>query len=326
VATKTAPSTTWHYPPELIELTVDAVARLNRGKDTVLDFFRGAGVPERFLTDIAQRVADDRTGINKFEMARTVLIRLNDAGDSMIAPRREILNRIVKTESFEHCWPNDRLAAKGVVAEIRKVIHERDAFTRMEAEKDRERAQRLHERQAQIDRRNTERLAREEIRTDLARLFGETDPWKRGKQLEGVLNRLFALDGIGVKESFHLKGDEGQGIVEQIDGVIALDGELYLVEMKWLSKPVGPDEIAPHCVRVFSRDAARGIFISASAFTDAAVKQSTEALTKMVSILCELEELVRLLEHPDSNARDYFQEKVQAAVLERRPLHRPALV
>lgn len=247
-----------------MELTVEAVARLNRGKDTVLDFFRGAGVPERFLTDIAQRVAADRTGINKFEMGRTVIVRLNDAGDSMIAPRREVLNRIVKTESFEHCWPNDRLSAKGVVAEIRKVIHERDAFTRMEVEKDRERAERLRDKQAELDRRNEEKKTREMIQTDLARLFSATDPWKRGKQLEGVLSRLFVLDGIGVKESFHLNGNEGQGIVEQIDGVIALDGELYLVEMKWLSEPVGPDEIAPHCVRVFSRDAARGIFISAS--------------------------------------------------------------
>lgn len=45
-------------------------------------------------------------------------------------------------------------------------------------------------------------------------------------------------------------------------------------------------------MRVFSRDSARGIFISASPFTSAAVKQSTDALGKMVSVLCELEELV----------------------------------
>jgi hypothetical protein len=45
----------------------------------------------------------------------------------------------------------------------------------------------------------------------------------------------------------------------------------------------------------------------------------------MVSILCELEELVRLLEHPDGNARDYFREKVNAAIAERRPLHRPVI-
>jgi len=85
--------------------------------------------------------------------------------------------------------------------------------------------------------------------------------------------------------------------------VYTLDGEIYLVEMKWLSSPVGVDEIAPHFVRVFFRNAARGIFISASGFSDPAVKQSTDALGKMVSVLCELEELVRLLEHPNGNVR-----------------------
>lgn len=320
-----APSTTWHYPPELIELAVDAVARLNRGKDTMLDFFRGAGVPERYLTDMARKVATDRTSVNKFEIARTVLTRLNDAGDSMIGPRREVLNRIVRTESFDHCWPNDRLAARGAVDAVRKVIHERDAFTRMEAEKDRERAQRLRAKQDEIDRCNENRRWREEIRNDLGRLFSEKDPWKRGKKLEGVLNRFFALDDIGIKEAFHLTGDEGQGIVEQVDGVIALDGEVYLVEMKWLTQSVGPDEIAPHCVRVFSRNTARGIFISASPFTDAAVKQSIDALGKMVSVLCGLDELVRLLEHPDVSVGDYLREKVQVAIMERRPLHRPAI-
>lgn len=258
-------------------------------------------------------------------MARTVLVRLNDSGDEMIGPRREILNRIVRTESFEHCWPNDRLAAKGVVAEIRKVVHERDAFTRMEAEEDRERAARLREKQAEIDRSNAEKDAREDIRKDLGRVFSEADPWKRGKQLEGVLNRLFVLDGVGVKEAFHVNGDEGEGIVEQIDGVITLDGEIYLVEMKWLGAPVGSDAIAPHFVRVFSRDAARGIFISASGFSEPAIKQSKDALSKMVSVLCELEELVRLLDHPNKNIRDYFHEKVQAAIAEKRPLHHPVI-
>ena len=34
-----------------------------------------------------------------------------DGSDGMIGPRREILNRIVRTESFEQCWPDDRLPA-----------------------------------------------------------------------------------------------------------------------------------------------------------------------------------------------------------------------
>jgi hypothetical protein len=124
-----------------------------------------------------------------------VLGRLNGAGDAMIGPRREILNRIVRTERFDYCWPNDQLSARGAVDAVRKVIHERDAFTRMEAEKNKERTERLSAKQAELDHRNTERRQRGEIRRDLGRLFSETDPWKRGKQLEGALNRLFALDG-----------------------------------------------------------------------------------------------------------------------------------
>jgi restriction system protein len=102
-----APSATWHYPPELLELVVDAVARLNRGKEQELDFFRGAGVPEKYLQDLVARVAADKSGITKFEIARTVLTRLNEAGDVMLGPRREILKRVVETESFEHCCPRD---------------------------------------------------------------------------------------------------------------------------------------------------------------------------------------------------------------------------
>ncbi len=54
-------------------------------------------------------------------------------------------------------------------------------------------------------------------------------------------------------------------MVEQIDGVIELDGELNLVEIKWWSVPLGAGEVSHHLVRVFNRGHLRGIFISASA-------------------------------------------------------------
>ena len=114
------------------------------------------------------------------------------------------------------------------------------------------------------------------------------------------------------------------GVVEQIDGAIELDGEIYLVEMKWLEKPVGTAEIAPHLVRLFSRGEARGIFISQSRFTDPAIAQSKQALAQKVSVLCELEEIVQLLEH-EADVADYFREKVRVAITERRPLHRPVI-
>lgn len=315
----------WHYPPELIELVVTAMSLLNKGKQGELDFFRGAGVPAKFLADLDVQVATDRTAISKAQIARQVLVRLNDAGDSMLGPRREVLNRIVRTESFEQCWPDDRLPAKGVVAEIRDVVKRYDAFTRMKAERDSERAERLAEKAVEVEKQRARRQERQQVRADLFALFSEKDPHRRGKQLEGVLNRLFQLDGMGVREAFHLTGDEGEGIVDQIDGVTEIDGELYLVEMKWLADRVGPPELGQHFSRVFLRHTARGIFISASGFTEPAVSEAKLALTRMVCVLCELEEIVKLLDHDDASVLDYFREKVQAAVSERRPLHRPVI-
>jgi len=324
MATTTAPSEAWHYPPELVDLAIKAISLLNKGKEGELDFFRGAGVPRAILADVEQQVAIDKGAISKVEIARRVITRLNDAGDDMIAPRREILNRIVRWESFEQCWPDDRLPAKGVVAEIRDVVNKRDSFTRMRQERDREHNERLRVNREATERRERERAAREQVRKDLFALFGEANPYTRAKRLESVLNRLFALDGIGIREAFHVIGDEAEGIVEQIDGAIELDGEIYLVEMKWLEKPVGVAEISPHLVRLFSRSEARGIFISQSRFTDPAIAQSKQALGQKVSVLCELEEIVHLLEQA-ADIASYFREKVRAAITERRPLHRPVI-
>jgi hypothetical protein len=57
---------------------------------------------------------------------------------------------------------------------VRKAIHQRDAFTRMEAKKDRERAEWIRAKNAGLERRNRERAQRSRVRDDLARLFTET--------------------------------------------------------------------------------------------------------------------------------------------------------
>src|SRR5438132_1278112 len=80
-----------------------------------------------------------------------------------------------------------------------------------------------------------------------------------------------AASGIWVREAFHLSGEVGEGIVEQIDGVTELKGSLYFVEMKWYREPVGKPEISEHLVRLMSRAEARGIVISAGEYTEPAV-------------------------------------------------------
>lgn len=133
------------------------------------------------------------------------------------------------------------------------------------------------------------------MRTKLSALFSEEDAHKRGKAREGILNELFKTGGISVRDGFVLRVN-GEGIVEQIEGVIELDGHLYLVEMKWWKEALGPGEVAQHLVRVFNRGQSRGIFVSASSYTAAAIISRKESLARAVIVLCDLGEFVHFLE------------------------------
>lgn len=311
----------YHYPPELFQLLVDTIPRLCRSKRDVLLFFRGAGVKESMLRDLEERLADDAPSINKFDMVRTLLARLNEAGDAVLGERRTLLQRVHDFEDFSTCWDNDRLAAQGLVGQIRQVVNVKDSFTRMRHEREEE--ARKHRdasrREAEAVRQKRETL--DGIRRDLAQLFTMEDARKRGILLEDVLNRFFQTDGILVRESFTRAGEPGQGVIEQIDGVVELEGDIYLVEMKWLKAPVGPGDVAQHLVRVFGRHSSRGIFISYSAYTEAAIRTCKDSLAKAVVVLCTLEEFVLLMES-DKGLRDFLKEKVHGAIIDKEPLTR----
>lgn len=47
----------------------------------------------------------------------------------------------------------------------------------------------------------------QQVKKDLYVLFGLADPQKRGKQVEGVLNRLFQTTGILLREAFTCRND-----------------------------------------------------------------------------------------------------------------------
>lgn len=317
--TESATDITFHYPPELFNLLVDAVPVLNRSKKDVLIFFRGAGVPDAMLSDLDERLKKNAADVNKYEITRTVLERLNKRGETSLRERREILRRVVEFTNFDTCWPNDQMKAKGFVASIRDVVNQKDSFTRMNIAREQERKQRLAE-QKRIAREQQERSSKiEAARKEFYGLFGSADsPQARGKNLEAAVNNLFNAYGILVRESFHLVGNDGEGIVEQIDGVIELRGHLYFVEMKWLSEPVGKGEISEHLVRLMGRAEGRGIFISASEYTEPAIHTAREFLQQKILALVTLEEIVRLLERQDELA-EFFVMKVQSAQMHKNP-------
>ena len=271
------------------------------------------------LSDLEQQVTQDASSINKFDMVRTLLARLNEAGDGALGERRSLLQRVHDFEDFSTCWEDDRLEAQGLVSRIQQVVNVKDSFTRMRQERETEARKHRDATRREAEALQQRRETLDGIRRDLAKLFAMEDARKRGILLEDVLNRFFQVDGILVRESFTRVGEPGQGVIEQIDGVVQLEGEIYLVEMKWLKDPAGPGDVAQHLVRVFGRSSSRGIFISYSGYTDAAITTCKEALSNAVIVLCTLEELVLLMES-EIGLEGFLRQKVRGSVIDKQPL------
>lgn len=204
----------FHYPPELFQLLVETIPLLNRSKQSVFLFFKGAGVQECVYKDLSDRFDSDKNSINKYEICRVILTRINEKKNDFVRERREVVKRVVEFESFTNCWPEDQYKAKGLVAEIRDVVHVKDAFTRMKQEKESLQTKHSEEysRKVQEVQKRAERI--EDIKKDFYSLFSNTNPQERGKKLEGVLNSLFLIHGILAREAFARKGDNGEGIIE----------------------------------------------------------------------------------------------------------------
>jgi restriction system protein len=315
----------FHYPPEVLQNLKDVIPLLCRSKKDVLTFFQGAGVPESMLADIRKQVLANPAAISKYEMARTVLERLNAKKGERLRELREVVRRVTEVEDFTMCWPSDQLKAKGLVAELRKMVEVKDSFTRIRIEREREagKAKQQAEHKAEAAQQRREKI--QAVTKDLFALFSEPDAHKRGKALEGVLNRLFEAYGMSVREAFTVKGSCGEGVIEQIDGVVEIDGDLYLVEMKWWNKPIGTAEVSPHIVRIFSRGLqVKGIFISYTHYTDPAIETCKQALSGgAVIALCTLQEIVSVLDKFEQGAdlKAVLRSKVHAALLDKKPWH-----
>jgi len=305
-----------------MELLVDTIPLLCRSKVAVLDFLRGAGVSEDLLRGFRRQLQEDPSAVNKYKIVRSVLPRLNEQGDRGLGARRLLLRRVTEFEDFSTCWPDDQLKAKGLVAEIRRVVNIKDSFTRLQQEKDLQRRHHHQERQAAREAKAAQAEERRQrvkaLREELNAVIRMSDPQRRGTALEALLNKIFAAEGLSIREAFVLR-DEGGQVTEQIDGVVELDGAPYLVEVKYWADALGKGPVAEHLVRVYSRAEVRGLMISASGFTQPAVDECQRVLAQRVVVLGELRELVMVLEQ-ERPLDEWLREKVRRAMIDREPL------
>lgn len=313
----------FHYPPELLQLLIDTVPKLCKSKRDLLLFFQGAGVPMTVLKPYETLLQTAKDSFNKYHVTRELLTKLNEQGERTLRERRELLKRVTEFDDFSVCWENDRAAARGLVAQVRDLVNVKDSFTRMRIEKDEEKRKRQEQQETEKLLEQERRNRRQKVKADLFALFAQPDAHKRGKALEQVLNDLFGSFDVLVRESFTIKGKCGEGIIEQIDGLIELEGHLYLVEMKWWNSPIGVGDVAPHLVRVFNRGGqARGVFISYTDFTEPAITSCREALNSgAVVVLATLQEIVSLIER-DGELKIWLKTKINAAIIDKEPLRK----
>lgn len=309
----------FHYPPEVFNLLVDTIPLLCRSKQDVVLFLQGAGVALEDLAEVSRIVRTNRDAISKYEIVRNVLTKVNSRGDSGLRPRREIIKRVTEFDSFDACWDADRLKAKGLVAELGKTVNVKDSFTRMKQEREAERAQVLARQRAEQAATAEKRANIVDVSRRLSVLFSMDDkPQERGKLLEAVLNDLFRIYGIHIREDFRRKSPDTGTVLEQIDGVIELDGAIHLVEMKWLNAPVGIGEFSPHLSRLFLRANAHGIFIATNGYTESVLTECKNALSLKTIFLCSLQEFVMLLQR-QGDLVALLKQKSQAAIIDKNP-------
>jgi len=100
--------------------------------------------------------------------------------------------------------------------------------------------------------------------------------------------------------------------------VLEMDGYTYLVELMWLKDRVGRADISEHLVRIQDRVGVRGIFISASGYTESALAAAREALQHCVVVLLDLKDIALLLEQGKELA-DFLRTKIRAALANENP-------
>ncbi len=305
----------YRYPHELLELLVDTLPRLVRSKTRLIDFFEDTGTPAELLAGWRARVEADRQGVNKYHITRSVLRSLNELEDRARPVRREILRRIATSQDFSACWDDDREKARTLVAWVREVASEKDARTwgdSLEETFRRRQAIARHERRLRSD--EAGRRALEELKRDVYRVFALPEKC-RGPALAAVLPRLFEHFNVPVRGPFVITPGGGSGPVD-------FQGQAYLVELRWQAGPVDAREIAEHFVRVYSSPELGGLFISATGFTPGAIAECVLALEQRTCLLCELEELVKLIDS-DRDLSELLARKVLAAHRRKNPLVRP---
>lgn len=121
-----------------------------------------------------------------------------------------------------------------------------------------------------IQKSNSFDIALQRLKGIYVQSLSNTNPQKRGFQLEVLMKELFDLFDLDPKASFKNQG-------EQIDGSFSFDGHDYLAEMKWHAKPTPTSDIDVFAAKISSKmKLTLGSMISINGFSAEALSLNRE--------------------------------------------------
>ncbi len=310
--------TFFHFPPDLFNLLVDTIPRLNKTKKDLLLFFENIGVPCQHLRTYYALLNTNRSQFKKFDVTREILAWLNQESDRMLGVRRRLLQRVIEFEAFDSCYPNDKDRAKANVADIKKMVQLKDTVTKFEKLLNKEQNEKILIQKEKLDKIKRSKENFENLCQRFANLFAIQNPQERGKKLEKVLNDIFSYFKIGVKEDFVIYDDETGKNYEQIDGVVEINHYLTLLEMKWEKNALGADKVGRFMSRLMVRKNVDGIIISYSSFAETALITAKEALAVSVLALIDLKDIFDVL-NQEKDLSEFFSEIIKNVKLYKNP-------
>lgn len=109
-----------------------------------------------------------------------------------------------------------------------------------------------------------------QLKEEFGHLAIEKDRAKAGLALERLLNRLFELFDLKPRQPFRVVG-------EQIDGSFELDGQIYLLELKWEQSPLPEADLLVFRGKIEGKSTfTRGVFIALNGIS----AQGRDAITR----------------------------------------------
>ena len=247
-----------HFPDNILTAMKEAILNVFWKKEDVRALLQRCDVP-------ASLINSQDWQAYKYHIISPVLDALNDSSDGLGSLRRILQETLTYTDGSHLLWMSDgqkrKREAERCLEHLRLLVKDHDAAKRTEQEERLARVKRLEETQ----RGAAFQAKLKGIKDQFLAYHQNPDAQKRGYGLEQILYDLFLLFEFNPRGSFRRTG-------EQIDGAFLHDGDHFLLEAKWETKPIDLADLRDLDGAVNSSlDNTLGLFISLNGFSEQAL-------------------------------------------------------